>query len=438
MSTNTFFGDLGESRGPRQKSSDAAGTPRVILPNRTQGRLQQLRVDDLIPSNHRARVVWSVVEGLDLSSFYAGIRARGAHAGRPAIDPKTLFGLWLYATMEGVGSARQLARLCLEHAAYRWIVGDEPINAHTLSDFRVQHEEKLDELLTKMLVTMRQVGLLKGERVAQDGTRMRAHAGAASFRRGRSMRKLLTQAKAEVLRLKGLRDSDDPTTETRKIAAKERAAREHQKRLEQALKTLEEIEIVDKEDKERRVSTTDPEARVMKMADGGFRPAYNAQIAVDTRTGLIVDLRTTNSGSDMGEADETLERVERRLGVTPKEYLMDGGFAKKASIETMEAKGIDVYAPTAKVRRGERTQHVPRADDSAAIAAWRVRMGTSKAKDIYKERAPSIERVNADLKAWRGLARVNVLGIRKVNAVLLWGALCFNLMRCIELTQHAV
>jgi transposase len=241
-------------------------------------------LEGLLPEDHRARAVWEFVEGLDLSSLYEGIRSFEEQAGRPAIDPAILVALWIYATAEGVGSARALERLCNQHDAYRWICGGVEVGAHTLSDFRVAHGSVLDALLTQSVAQLMAEGLVDLRRVAQDGLRVRASAGAASFRRRRRLREFLREAGEQVERLRRELDEDPAATSRREGAARKRAARERKRRVQQALtemgreeerRTQRASRRLREEKKESRVSTTDPEARVMRMADGGFRPAYN-------------------------------------------------------------------------------------------------------------------------------------------------------------------
>src|SRR6266540_1920479 len=162
--------------------------PRVLRPNRQQLELRPADLEGLLPAEHRARVVWQFVEGLDLGPLYAQVQAVEGHAGRPAIDPAILMALWLYATLEGVGSARAVARLCEEHDAYRWICGGVAVNYHTLADFRVDPGEVLDELLSTSVAALMAEGLVDLQRVAHDGVKVRASAGAGSFRHGGAAR----------------------------------------------------------------------------------------------------------------------------------------------------------------------------------------------------------------------------------------------------------
>ena len=429
--TNLFGTEASSSRAAAEGSVEQSGAPRVLKAERSQVEMRPYHLDALLPADHRARAIWRAVEGLELGRFYEGIAARGSDPGRPAIDPKILVALWLYATSEGVGSARELARLCEWHDAYRWICGGVGVNHHTLSDFRVGHAGALDELMTQVLAVLMRQGLVKLRRVAQDGMRVRASAGAASFRREKSLRACLEAAREQVELAKREAESPDVQRSARERAAAERAAREREERVARALAELPKARAAKQgaaEKEQARVSTTDAQARVMKMGDGGFRPAFNVQLATDTESRAIVGVAVTNAGNDMGQMDPMLEEVERRTGRKPEEHLVDGGFAKLESIEKASAQGVTIYAPVPKPRVEGTDPHRAKEGDSAAIAAWRERMGTQPAKEIYKERAATAERTNADLRTWRGLDRLGVRGSGKVLCVALWSVIAYNVM----------
>jgi len=374
------------------------------------------------------------VESLDLSPLYAVVQSVEGRAGRPAIDPRIFLALWLYATIEGVGSARALERLTLQHDAYRWILGGVSVNHHSLSDFRVQHGEFLDQVLTQSVAVLMEQELVKLNRVSQDGIRVRANAGAASFRRQPSLERCLQEAKEQVERLRAELEKDPEATNRRQLAARQRAAEDRQRRIQAALKQLPDVAAKKKaaEKDKARVSTTDADARVMKMGDGGFRPAYNGQFAVDTETQIVVGVEVSNLGSDQGQLVPMLEQLEERYEVIPRESLVDGGFAGLEDIEKASEMGTEVYAPVAKPKDKTRDPHVPLSTDSPAIAKWRQRMGTAEAKEIYKQRASTVECVNA-LARNRGLQRLLVRGQDKARAVLLWFAIAHNLMRTLSL-----
>ena len=415
--------------------------PRVVKPVRNQLSLQPMDLEALVPEDHPARGIWALVERLDLSPFYDEIQARGETAGRPATDPAVLLALWLFANSEGVGSARLLERLCDRDAPYRWICGGVPVNYHTLSDFRVKHGKKLDRLMTQVLAALMKEGVVQLKRVAQDGMKVRASAGAASFRRRQSLERCRKEAEEQVRKLRR-EISEDPSASTKRVAAaRERAAKARLDAVEAALAELPEIEEERAErdakkpsDAKRRgevrVSTTDAECRVMKMADGGFRPGYNVQLATDS-SGFIVGAEVTNRGVDQPRLVPMLDEIKRRTRRTPREYLVDGGYVTLENIEVLSDRGATVYAPVPKPRNETIDPHAPKQSDSSQVAAWRVRMGTEKAKRIYVQRGVLAERTNADLRVHRGLDRLNVRGLAKVKALVLLAALSFNLMKLI-------
>jgi len=418
----------------------ACAEPRVQRPNRRQLELRPADLDGLLPAEHRARVVWDFVEGLDLTPLYAQIKAVEGHAGRPAIDPAILMALWLYATLEGVGSARALGRLCDEHDAYRWLAGGVSLNYHTLADFRVGHGDVLDGLLTTGVAALMAEGLVELRRVAHDGVKVRASAGAASFRRGDRLEQLLTEATAQVERLRRELDDDPAATARRQAAARQRAAEERRQRVAQALAPLPGVAARRTKAGVKgppRTSTTDPDARVMKMADAGYRPAFNGQLTTATGSQVIVGVEVVNAGTDLGQLGPMVEQLQRRYGRPPAEVLADGGYVALRDIRALAQPhvGCVVYAPPATPRGGGRPWDWRRRNDEVT-AAWRARMATDEAKAIYKERAATSECVNA-LARNRGLHQFVVRGLRKVKAVLLWFALAHNLMRAVTL-RHAL
>ncbi|MBX3032268.1 MAG: IS1182 family transposase [Chloroflexi bacterium] len=413
------------------------GRPRLQRPDRDQVELRATHLDALLPPDHRARAVWDFVAGLDLAPLYARIRAVEGHPGRPPIDPAILVALWLYATLEGVGSARALARLCDEHDAYRWIAGGVGVNHHTLADVRVDHADILDDLLTGSVAALVTDGLVTLDRVAQDGMRVRAGAGAASFRRRDALDAALADAEARVTALRAELDDDPAATSRRVAAARERAAWERTERVRRALDRLPEVEAARRRHgrsaADARTSTTDPDARVMKMADGGFRPAFNVQLATDTASGVVVGVDITDVGSDAGLLGPMVRQLERRYDRAPAELLADGGFVVLDDIAGLaDGHGTIVYAPPTTPHDPARDPFVPLPGDHPAVAAWRVRMGTDAAKAIYRQRAAAAECVNAQARN-RGLQRLPVRGLGRARAVLLWFALAHNLVRTLAL-----
>lgn len=419
---------------PGWQERHSRGKPRTVKPNRDQLELVPFDLDSLLPEDHRARVVWAFVEELDISELYEQIGSVEGRSGRPATDPRVLLALWLYATLDGVGSARALARACTRDAAYRWILGGVRVNHHSLADFRSVHESTLDRLVTESAAALMAEGLVEMERVAQDGVRVRASAGAASFRRERTLTQCLEEAQAQVEALKKDLHGDPGAEHRRRAAARRRAAEERRDRVAAALQQMVAVKVKKKagEREKARVSTTDPEARVMKMADGGFRPAYNVQFATDTASQVILGVEVSNQGSDQGKMSPMVTDLARRYPRAPTEYLVDGGFAGHAEIERVTQAGIRVFAPVTKPKDDTRDPFTPRHTDCPEVAAWRRRMSTPEAKQIYKDRAATAECVNAQARN-RGLRQFLVRGVAKVRAVVLWYALAHNLLRAFQL-----
>jgi transposase len=419
---------------------DRADGIRVLIPQRNQIELRAHDLESTMATDHRVRSIWAFVSRLDLSQFYGAIKARGSDPGRSATDPRILLTLWLYATSEGIGSARQVDRLCKRDDAYRWICGGVPVNYHKLSDFRVDHGEKLDDLMTQVLAVLLREGIIKLRQVAQDGMRVRASAGASSFRREKSLHACLEKARQRVEELRREIAEDPAAHVSRQQAAEERAAREREEAINRALVELPKVQGAKKRARESgkkkvgeaRVSTTDPEARVMKMGDGGFRPAYNVQLATDVESRVIVGVGVINNGSDKRQVGPILDDIQRRTGILPREHLADAGFNDRAGIDAAAERGVTMYTPPVKAKPradGQKSHHKP---ESAVVQAWRARMETEEAKKLYRQRAATAETVNADLRCWRGLDRLRVRGQSKVLTVTLWAALTYNIMQWIK------
>lgn len=463
MTQERLLADAPNFDEPNQEPTEGLPTPgprvtrpseaRLYEPVRNQVEMVLRDLDSLLPEDHLARAIWAFVDRLDLSAFYAPIKAVQGEPGHPATDPKVLVALWVYATADGIGKARQIDRLCHEHDAYRWLRGGVPINYHMLSDFRVEHGQALNDLLSEILAAMMAGGLVNLDRVSQDGLRVRASAGASSFRREERLKGFLEQAQERVKRLaweaqaeleaesETKADTERPAetdrASRREQGARERAARERQERIERALAELPAVRAAKKTEEKRdqaRVSTTDPEARVMKMPDGGYRPAFNIQYATTTDKQVIVGVSVTNRGTEGDEAPPMLEQVSERTEQQPKEYLIDGGQATLRTIDKLNEAGVTVYAPTRAPRGTKRSQAEPRPTDSPAVATWRVRMTSDEAKAIYKKRAATSECANARVRQ-HGLYQFVVRGLIKVTCVALWMAITHDLLRWIALTS---
>lgn len=411
--------------------------PKVLRADRRQLRIMPLDLEAAIPHDDPVRAVWGFVERLDLSSFYEAIRSFEGEVGRAPIDPKILLALWIQATLDGIGSAREVSRLCEMHLRYQWICGGVMPNYHTLSDFRSNSVDEFTGLLTETVAVLLEQGLVQMQRVAQDGMRVRASAGAASFRRRTRLEELRGMARDQVEQLTQELDSDPQASSKRQAAARQRAAEEREKRIEQALAQLPQAEESKrshngKKKTEARVSTTDPEARVMKMADGGFRPAFNVHFVSDTVSKAILTVEVNNQGTDVNMMVPLADQLEKQQGEVPQEWLADGGCVNLDAIEKLAEKKCSVIAPPRKPRKEGIDPTEVRPDDSPAIAGWRRRMRSDYGKTIYKLRGATAELANAQTRA-HGLLQFLVRGTKKVLAVALLHALVHNFCRTLAL-----
>jgi transposase len=435
MDGDTLFGELPAQSNPRVTAAPP-GAPRMREPARDQIELRSVDIDSLIGEDHLARAVWAYVERLDLSELEARIKAREHTAGYPPASPRLLLALWIYATSQGVGSARALERLCASHDGYRWLCGGVSVNYHQLSDFRTGCADLLDRLFSEHLAALAKAGVIDLETLAQDGVRIRASAGAASFRREPTLNRHLALAEAAVAELKREVDAHSDASNQRIKAAKERAARERLERVKAAQAAHAEIKQQraereqqrgnGKKPKEPRASTTDADARVMKMADGGFRPAYNVQVASAAGEQIVVAIDVSNNGSDRGLMRPMLERLQALAGHVPKRHLADGGFCSAEDIEWAHDQGVEVYCPPTQSKHGT-DPYLPRRGDGPGILAWRSRMASETGKARYKSRS-ICECIHGRWRNWN-LRQLTVRGRDKARAVVLWYALTNNVLQ---------
>lgn len=443
--------DKGEAPPPSPGDVAAAqmagGDPRLRVPQRNQVEMHWASLDELLEPDHPARTVWAAVGGLDLSRWLTTIKAVEGAAGRDATDPRLLVSLWIYATIEGMGSARGLARLCEKHLAYQWLCGGVSVNHHLLSDFRSQGGDNWDDLLTQIVGSLLAENLVTMNRVAQDGMRVRASAGKASFRRRPRLEQFLEEARQQVEALKPWADESPEDATRRQRAARQRVARERQQRLEEAIRHCEQLQQQREETAKTsgrkptaaRASTTDPEARTMKFPDGGYRPGYNVQFSTDTASGIIVGVDVTNHGTDQEELPPMLDQLEERYDRQPEEALVDGGFASLETIDNAAGRGCTVYAPLKdeeKQLAAGKDPYVPKKCDSAAIAAWRERMGMAAAKLVYRLRCQTAEWVNAMCRN-RGFQQMPVRGRPKCRTVAVLYAITHDIVRAVTLRAKA-
>jgi transposase len=338
--------------------------PRVKAVDRGQTVFGVVEVSRLIEEDHPARAIWEFVGRMELGGFYEGIKAVEGVAGREPWGPRLLISVWIYAYSRGIGSAREIARRCEYDPAFQWLTGMQEINYHTLSDFRVSNPAALEELFVEALGVLSAEGLIRLDRVMQDGTKVQASAGSDSFRREPRVREHLEAARQQVAAM------GEPTQELtpRQRAARQRAARERQERMERAVSELEDIRQAKngEEAKEQaRVSLTDPEARIMKGSDGGCGPSYNVQVSTDAAEGMVVGVRVSQCSSDYGELADGVDPVEENLGRKPRQVVVDGGFTSRQNILEMDRRGVDLIGSLD--------------DHSAQLAGHMERRGVSQA-----------------------------------------------------------
>lgn len=389
-------------------------------------------LDTQLPPEHRARQVWAFVESHDVGPLEDRIKSRPGGPGTPAIEPRLQLALWLYACLDGVGSARELARLCAEHLAYRWLCGHVSVNHHTLSDFRGGMGAFLDGLLSDMIAALVKSGVVEGATIHQDGTKVRAAAGSGSFRREATLERLREEAAAHVAAVKA--QAEDPALNARVRAARARAARERQERVEKALEAMKQIKAAAEaraKDRRRtaapRASTTDPEARVMKTRGGGRDAAYNVQFATDDRSRAIVGVKVVQKGADNGLSEAMPSEVERRTGVKVKTHVTDAGYLQKETVEREAAAGVERIMPLPTNPGGEPATAI-QPGDGPGVIAWRERMQTEEAQALMRKRSGIAETPNGELKAYRAMDRLLVRGLSKATAVVLLAAIVYNLV----------
>ena len=462
MAEQNLFGELPEQIGAKREAG--VGAPRLWEPERDAIELRAMSLDSLIGADHPARLIWAYVLRLDLRELEKLIKAREGVPGHPAITPRLLLGLWLYATSEGVVSARLLARLCERDDVYRWFCGGVGVNHRTLGEFRVDHGDLLNRLLAQSVTALAAEGLIDLDMLAQDGVRVRASAGASSFRRRARLEQRIAEVKAILAELAKDVESDPAENEQRLRQRRAQRAAERLSRLEAAVAKVAEIEAQQpkskskknksteskpqatpcdgeppetkdgKRPKEPRASTTDPEARVVKMADGGFRPAYNMQIASVAGEQIVVAVEVSTSSSDRGLARPMLEKIEATYGELPNQHLVDGGYSKNDNIEW--AHGVDVAMLCPPIINKHNTDpFAPREDDGPGISAWRNRMQSEAGKATYRLRSIH-ECINARLRQW-GLVQLTVRGRAKALVVLTWYALANNILQGERLRRAA-
>lgn len=425
------------------RNSNQQNRARVKLPERRQVQWRDVSLDQLLPKDHRARVVWRFVESLDLSPLYEKIQAVDGAPGRDAVDPRILMSLWMFATIEAISSARQLAKLCKRDITYMWITGGVGVNYHLLADFRTAHGDFLNKVLTDSIASLLKQDLITLQTVAQDGMRVRANSGKHTFRRKKKLEDFLKEAEQHVQKLneESQAETEQDSSNKRREAAQKHAAAERESRILKALEELKQLEQIKSRQRQSRVSeprcsTTDPEARIMKFPGGMiYKPGYNVQFATDCETRMIIAVDITNSASDAKQMGPMIQQIKQRYNQLPENYLVDQGFVNHQQVTILEQQNVKVIGPIIGKQQMEKRGDDPysrKRHDTDETFAFKQRMASKEAQKLYNLRASTAEFPNAECRN-RGLRQFPVRGLAKTKTIALWHALTFNFMRMINL-----
>ena len=499
---------------PEQPEREAAppesAAPKIKPIDRSQGILRTVIVEELVPEDHKVRAIWDLTGRLDLSGFLQRIKSQEGRCGRAAWNPRLLVSVWLYALSEQITSAREIEERMEYEPALMWLAGLGEINHHTLSDFRKEHPAALNHLFAELLGVLSKEGLVTLELVAHDGTKIRAQAGADTFRREKTLQKEIDRARQMVEELERQGETEG-SGNARREAAQQRVARERSERMKLAAEELEKIRAGKEHEQERaeaRVSLTEPEARLMKHGDNAYAPSYNVQLSTDAAHALVVGVDVSQCSSDGALLLPSMDKVKETVGQYPQTAVADGGFTNQAAIAGMQERGIDFYgslpglavkqraamkslgidpefgpaaftilsekqslqcpagttlpyvrhskkngneyhqyqAPGSACSQCEfRKQCCPknaeqgrtvsvRISEKAVMAAFREKMKTEEAQQIYRKRGPVAEFPNCWLKEKIGLRKFRLRGMAKVKTEALWAVLTYNVMQWLRLS----
>lgn len=394
---------------------------RVREPKREGQEIVFVVAEDSLPLSHPARLLWTALGDFDLSAFVVDAKAVAHTAGRRVYSPRMMLTLWGYALSEGVVHARQIARLIQRDVTYRWIVGDVDVGRTRLSDFLGRHREALIDLLADVLGALMDANLLwlPNHRLAQDGTKLRADAAIGSFRTAEGLAECRVHAE---LHLKAvLATMDEPPLSAREQEARERGAMDVLDRIKAATAAAAEVaaQRAASHDPKRKAtakgSTSDPDARLMRMADGSIAPAHNVQFATlgDPAGGpvAIVGVRVTSAGNDKGSLLPMRATVGELTGRTPDEVLADPDHVTLDDLRLASAEGFTIVS-----RVPERWTPEGKGQDDVT-RAWMRQVETEESKAVYRGRKALAERPNAILKDTYQLDRLTVRGRERVECV---------------------
>ena len=321
-----------------QRRADAA--PKIKPIDRNQSAFVALDVENLVGPDDKVRSIWDLTGRMNLGRLREQIVSRAGAAGQAAEDPRLLVAIWVWSYSEGVSSSREVEHLIAHEPALMWLCGLRTISHATLANFRKDHRAELDDLFTQLLGLLETMGAVKLDRVMHDGTKIQAQAGADSFRREGTLQANLEKARTVVEHMA----NPDTEATARVHSARRRAARERVERAEAALQELETLQAGKKNEAEKqqvRVSSTEPEARIMKHGDHAIRPAYNAQITTDAETKVIVAASLTQDANDMHSLEPAIDLVKHNMGREPEQVVADGGYTTRDNIRMMKERKID-------------------------------------------------------------------------------------------------
>jgi hypothetical protein len=325
-----------------------------------------------------------------------------------------------------------------------WLCGGVRVNYHTLADFRSKNEAAFRRVLQDHVVSLVAAGVVRLTEIVQDGVRVHAHAGRNSFRTRGKLKEIRRDVEARIKALSNELHDDPAATSRRQTAARERALRDRRARVEKA---IEQSKAMDEQkaqsdshrskeqqaeqkrradNDETEASATDSEATRMKMADGGTRPAFNIQTALDPRSRIVVDVMLTQRRNDIGLLPPMVDLIEAHYGCRPQRVIVDGGYVTRRDIDSLATRGVEVVAPVPS-RGPERDRFAePKVKDLPGVAAWRHRMNTDDGRAAMKTRK-IIEWVFARFRNW-GLRQLPVRGGVRCESVFLLHALTHNLL----------
>jgi transposase len=394
----------------------------------------------LVNAHHLARRIIKVLDQLDLTELYGKIISKTTHQGRPAIDPKIMLAVWIYAYMQGISSSRVVADYCKWEPGFRWILGyDLRVQYVALSDFRKNLGQDLEHMLTRVVTLMVASGVVDLDEVILDGTKVKASAGSRSFRTEKELQDLQDQVSEKIKNL----DSEEHKQKQRAALEKKKA------RIEKGLTQIPEIqkaciETAKKqkkgtEAKEAKASSTDPDARKMHFSDGSIKPGYNPQIMTTSKSGIIVDVKTTQERNDSNLMSPMLDSFKSRYGRYPKRFLADSHYPVKKDVEEALRSKIDVYCPAPKERKNSKEESKKRlarkrAKESQELKDWRAKMETEEAKVVRKRRGQT-EKVHGWMKSKMPFCQLKLRGLIGAQTEILLFAIGYNLKRYFNLAS---